>query len=102
MFDPIFDRPGRIAVRALHGGSDSLRDLRFGERVGIEPLDGAIVNADKAGSKNQAASVNRSFAGCGHELADADDVTAVNAERAFAEWPTRTVSELRDRKSTRL
>jgi hypothetical protein len=80
LFDPIFYGPGRIAIWALHGGGDPLRDLRFSERVGVEAFYGVIVDVDKAGGENEPAGVEDSLAGSGREFADAGDAVVADAE----------------------
>src|SRR6266404_613486 len=50
VLDPIFYWPGRIAIGTLYGGGDALRDLRFGEGIGVETFDGVIVDVNEAGS----------------------------------------------------
>ena len=36
----VADRPGRIAIGSKNYGGDALRDLRFGQRIGVEAFGG--------------------------------------------------------------
>ena len=78
-FDPIFDRPGRFAIRALDGGGNALGNLCFGKGVGVESFERMVVNVDEAGSEYQAACVNHAFARSGRKFSDRHDAIAADA-----------------------
>jgi len=80
MFDPILYRPGRIAIWALHGGGDPLRDLRFSERVRVEAFGGVIVDVDEAWGQDEAVGVEDPLAGSRREFANAGNAVVADAE----------------------
>jgi hypothetical protein len=93
--DPGDERPGRVAVGPLDGGGDALGDLRFGERIGEQPIGGVIVNVNEAGSEDQTVRVDHGFVFLRLQVANFDDVIENDADIHFAERSAGAVGELR-------
>src|SRR5205807_244122 len=90
---PVLDGPGRVSVRTLHGSGDALGDLRFGERIAVELLEGVVVNVDKSGSEDETVSIDDAFAGSGNQFANGSDAIAADAQGAARKWSSGTVGE---------
>ena len=86
--------PWRIAVGSEDERCDALRDLGFGEGIGVESFGGVVVNVDEAGSEHKALGVENFVGFGGLEVTDFGDARAGDAEVGLAERSAGAVGEL--------
>ena len=76
------DRPGRVAVGPEDERRDALRDLRLGERIGLQAVRRVVVHVDEARREDEPLAPDDPFALLRRELADLGDPVAFDADVA--------------------
>jgi len=72
-----------------------LSDLRFGQRIFVEPFDRMIVNVNKTGSEDEPVRIDDAFAGSGNQFTESSDAMVTDAESASDERSAGAVGKLR-------